>query len=94
MFEWEGNQPDYRTAIKKLKAANSPEVRDEITSELKDLISSNSEEVRLEEIINDDFGSAFYPPGVGLKYQEWLEDILRIFDEPLDKTLPKFVGER
>lgn len=98
MFEWEGNKPDYETAIRKLKVANLPAVRQNIISELAKLISCNFDEEKLEEIVNDDFGSAFYPPGVGLTYQNWLNEILRIFEEPVEKTkrefLPKFVGER
>lgn len=98
MFEWEGSKPDYQMAIRKLKVANLPDVRQKITSELTKIISCNFDEEKLEEIVNDEFGSAFYPPGVGLSYQNWLNEILRIFEEPIEKTkgefLPKFVGER
>lgn len=98
MFEWEDKQPTYKGAIRKLKLDDTVETRKKTIYELKELISCNFDEEKLEEIVNDDFGSAFYPPGVGLTYQNWLKEILRIFEEPVEKTkkefLPKFVGER
>jgi len=98
MFEWEGSDPDYRTAIRKLKAASSPETRKKIISETTKLISRNLDEVELRHVVNREFMSAFYPPGAGLTYQEWLKEVLQIMEEPMEKTtkgfLPKFVGER
>lgn len=98
MFEWENTEPNYQSAIRKLKVDDSPEIRQKNIDELKTLISSNYDEVTLRRIVNRDFGSAFYPPGLGITYQEWLEEILQIMEEPIEKTakefLPKFVGER
>ncbi len=98
MFEWEVKEPNYEAAIRKLKVDDSPETRQKNISELKDLISLKFDEITLRKIINRDFGSGFYPPGIGLTYQEWLESILNLLEEPMEKTtkefLPKFVGER
>ncbi len=98
MFEWEGQEPNYQLAIKKLKIDDSPDIRNKNIGELKSLILLNFDETTLKTIINRDFGSAFYPPGIGLTYQQWLEEILLIYEEPIEKTkkehLPKFVGER
>lgn len=97
MFEWEGRSPNYQAVVRKLKVDDSPEVRQKNVNELRELVSSNLSETMLEEIVDEDFGSAFYPPGIGLTYQEWLEEILRLLEEPMERTkkefLPKFVGE-
>ncbi len=97
MFEWEGREPNYQAAIRKLKMDDSPEVRQKNINELRELVSSNLDEVTLRKIVNKDFRSAFYPPGIGLTYHEWLKVILSILEEPIEKTrsefLPKFVGE-
>lgn len=97
MFEWQGKEPNYQAAIRKLKVDDSPATRQRNISELKDFISLNLDEVTLRKIINRDFGSGFYPPGVGLTCQEWLESVLNLLEEPMEKTtkefLPKFAGE-
>lgn len=97
MFEWHETKPDYRTALRKLKAAGSEQDRQNAITELKQIIALNLGEIELREIINRRFRSAFYPPGAGLTYQQWLEEVLSIFEEPMETTkkhfLPKFVGE-
>lgn len=97
MFEWEDKSPTYEGAIRKLKVDDTVETRRKTIYELKELVSSNFDEQKLEEIVNDDFGSAFYPPGLGMTYQQWLINILQIMEEPIEETkkyvLPKFVGE-
>lgn len=97
MFEWEGNQPDYKAAIRKLNAESEQEVRRKYVAELQDLVNLNYDEDLLREIVNRSFRSAFYPPGIGLSYQQWLEEILKLLREPNEKAkkefLPKIVGE-
>lgn len=51
------------------------------TSELKILIDDQLPEEVLRQVITRELGANIYPPGIGLTYQEWLEDVLQMLED-------------
>lgn len=97
MFEWENLVPDYQSALRKLKLDSEPTSIDKSIFELKKILNSRYDEEKLRDLITKDFGSAFYPSGLDMTYQKWLENVRDILEEPINQSkqynLPKFVGE-
>ena len=97
-FEWLGRKPDYQTVIKYIKTQDSPTINKKAPDELHNFLtlSKDWDEDRLEDVLLYDFSGSIYAPGIGITYREFLEGILKILEEPMEKTrsefIPKFIG--
>jgi hypothetical protein len=95
-YEWNGNEPSFREIIRFYKTNNPKESVAQATKELGILLSEYKSESELEDIMCDGFVNSYYPYGDDSTYLEWLNEILKILEEPIEKTkkefIPKFVG--
>lgn len=97
-FEWQGRKPSYHEVIRHIKITNSLTNIKKATGELQLFLqlSRDWNEDNLEDVLLNDFGNSIYAPGVGITYREFLEGILEILEEPIEKTesefIPKFIG--
>lgn len=98
-YKWDGKEPDYQAVIRFCKVVESDELVEKAIEELKDLIEFGKD-------FDEDYwydyfmhGSSlgYYPPGGNQTYREWLEDVLKILEEPMEKTkkefIPEFIGQ-
>jgi CdiI immunity protein len=93
IYIWEDKKPTYQPLIRKYKT-ESERVKKTI-EQLKDImkIGKGSDEEDWGEIL-DKIGLGYYPPGDNLTYEEWLEDVLKILEEPMEETLRHWIPER
>jgi len=97
-FEWRGRKPNYQEVIKYIKTQDSPTVNKKAPDELREFLalSRDWDENTLDDVLGDDFGNCLFAPAYGVKYREFLESILEILEEPMEKTksefIPKFIG--
>lgn len=98
VFDWKGRRPDYQGVIRHFKTQDSPIRNREIPKELREFLalSKDWDEDKLDDVLEDDFGNCLYAPGYGITYREFLEGILEVLEEPMEKTrsefTPKFIG--
>jgi hypothetical protein len=95
IYIWEGNKPTYQPLIRKYKTEDTQEGIDKTIAQLKDIIiiGKGSDEENWGNIL-DGLSLGYYPPGDNLKYEEWLEDVLKILEEPIEETLKHWIPER
>ncbi len=61
-------------------------------SELKKFLDLNLTESEVEDVM-DEWNIAYYPYGANMTYIEWLNNILTILEEPIEKTRKEFIPE-
>lgn len=96
IYVWESNQPNYQSVIRKYKTEESPEGIEKTIIQLKDILifgNSLSEEEWMN-ILTWGLSLGYYPPGVGIDYKTWLEEILSILQEPANETVKHFTPKR
>lgn len=97
-FDWSGHEKNYKSVVRHIKSIQSEESLSRKIIELKEflILSQNWDEDKLEDVLLKDFSGSIYAPGVGVTYRKFLEDILEILEEPIEKTnrefIPKFIG--
>jgi hypothetical protein len=96
MFDWQGSNPHYAPVVRFYKTHNPLSFTQQTTREVKNLLMLNVEEDYLKEILLNEFALCIRPNYWNLTYREWLENILTILEEPIEKTkkefIPRFVG--
>ncbi len=95
VFDWKGHEPNYKSVIKYIKSVQEPEYLSKKKTELKEFLelSSSWNEDKLEDILLNDFNGSIYAPGVGITYREFLEGILEVLEEPMEKTKSEFIPQ-
>ena len=97
-FEWNGYKKGYKPIVRYHKSIQSEEY---LKKEIKELgefltLSQNWDEDELFEVLLHDFGGTLSAYRFNLTYREFLEGILEILEEPMEKTrsefIPKFIG--
>ena len=97
-FEWKGYEPNFKSLIRYHKSIQSEKYLIREISELREflVLSQSWDEDKLEDVLLYDFSGSIYAPGIGITYREFLEGILKILEEPMEKTrsefVPKFIG--
>lgn len=97
-YDWNGGEPEYKPIIRLFKVKDSPETLQKAIVELKELkkFGESFDDEEWYDYFMTDSSLGYYPPGVGLTYKEWLEDVLIILEEPMEKTnkhfIPEFIG--
>ncbi len=97
-YEWKNNKPNYQAVVRYIKSVQQSEHLSAKISELREFLifSKEWDEDKLEDILLNDFSGSIYAPGIGITYRRFLEDILEILEEPMEKTrsqfIPKFIG--
>ena len=97
-FDWQERKPTYKEVIRHYKTTANTNRVQRALFQLKQFtkISSDWDEDKLREILREDLGNCLYAPGYGMSYREFLEGILEILEEPMEKTksefIPNFIG--
>ena len=94
VYNWEERKPAYQPVVRKYKT-ESKRVGQTI-SELKEImqIGKNFDYDSWVDVLTYDLGLAFRPKGFGLTHQEWLADVLKILEEPMEETRKHFIPKR
>ena len=96
IYAWNGTEPNYQSILRKYKTEDSVEGIKKTIAELKDLITicENFNYDQWVETLSYDLGLGLRPKGFDLSHKEWLEDVLKILEEPIEETLTHFIPER
>jgi len=98
VFDWNGHQKGYQPIVRYHKSIQPDEYLREEIKELREflILSQDWDEDKLEDILLNDFSGSIYAPFFKMTYKEFLEGILKILEEPMEKTksefIPKFIG--
>ncbi len=97
-FDWQGRKPTYKEIIRHYKTTANADRVQRALSQLKEFLalSRTWDDDKIDDILGDDFGNCLFAPAYGMTYREFLEGILEILEEPMEKTrsqfIPKFIG--
>ena len=89
-YLWDG-KPHYAPIVRFFKTNNSQSTVQEAATELKDFLSKEYDEERLEDALYHHFILGLMPSSWGMTFKEWLEDILKILEEPIEKTKKQYI---
>lgn len=81
-YDWAGSEPSYEAIVRQFKAKNPRATVEQATRELAEFIKLPLPDKELKEVVAYDLGCAYYPPGSGQTYREWLEAVLVVLHEP------------
>lgn len=93
-LDWQGESPNYRAVVRFYKTLCSPTELDDTRKQLQRFLALLLDEDQTEDIVSDEFHCAFYPPGGGQTYRQWLEDVLRILDEPVTPSRLRYLDPK
>lgn len=95
VFYWNGQKPSFEGIIRYFKVENQQNYEQEELKELKEFLGLGLSESEVEDVM-DEWNIAYYPYGANMTYIEWLQGILKILEEPIEKTkkefIPGFIG--
>ncbi len=92
-YDWEGKEQHYHTVIRFFKTHNPQTTIEQATRELKAFIAENHDEEHLEDYLYHHFVLGTMPSYWGFTFRGWLEDVLKILEEPMEKTKKEFIPE-
>lgn len=95
VFDWNGHEENYKSIIRYHKSIQSNEYLRKEISELKEFLAFSQywDEDKLEDVLLNDFSGSIYAPGIGITYREFLESILEVLEEPMEKTKSEFIPQ-
>jgi CdiI immunity protein len=89
-YLWDSN-PDYPPIVRFYKTNNGIDWVNQTIAELKEILSKDYDESTLKTIIYRKLHMNLHLPHWNLTYKEWLEDVLRILEEPMEKTKKQYI---
>lgn len=96
VFDWSGETPNYEGVVRYFKLRNRNRYKEDELKELREFLNLKLENNEIESIVRNDWGIAFRPAYINLTHKQWLEKILKILEEPIEKTeqerIPEFIG--
>jgi CdiI immunity protein len=95
-YDWEGKDFHYIAVIRFFKTHNPQSTVEQATRELREFLALNFDEQHLEDALYNQFALGTMPSYWGFTFRDWLEDVLKILEEPMEKTkkhfIPEFIG--
>lgn len=95
-YDWKNTESHYAPVVRFFKTHNPQSTIEQATIELKEFLTLNLDEEHLEDVLHHHFVLQMSVSYWNLTYREWLEDVLKILEEPVEKTkkefIPEFVG--
>lgn len=93
IYDWQNQKPSYPPVIRFFKKVDSPERLKKAVVELKELIKfgENFDDEEWYDYFMSDSSLGYYPPGGKQTYKEWLRDVLKILEEPMEETEKHFI---
>lgn len=92
VFDWKGQNESFEGVVRYFKVRNSEHYEKEELKELKEFLNLGLTESEIENVM-DEWNIAYYPYGANMTYIEWLNDVLGILEEPMEKTKKEFIPE-
>lgn len=92
VFDWKGQESSYEGVIRYFKNRNEETAVNQWKDELRGFLNLKLSESEMEDVM-DEWNIAYYPYGGNLTYIEWLQGILKILEEPIEKTKKEFIPE-
>lgn len=89
-YLWD-EEPNYPPIVRYYKVHNPKRSLEEVTVELKEFLSKGYDESKLKAIIYGEFSMNLHLPHWNLTYKEWLEDVLKILEEPMEVTKKQYI---
>lgn len=93
VFRWDKQQPSFEGVVRYFKLRNIECYEKDELYELRKFLSLELNTDEIENIIRNEWGIAFRPAYINLTYKQWLERILDIFEEPIEKTKKEYIPE-
>ncbi len=92
-YDWQNKKPSYQAIIRYFKVKSSDEATVTAINDLKRLIvfGENFDDEEWYNYFMSDSSLGYYPPGDGLTEYEWLKDVLKILEEPMEETEKHFI---
>jgi hypothetical protein len=93
IYIWEGRKPAYQPVIRNFKTDVLGENIDKTIVQLKDImkIGNDMNEEDFSDFLYEELSLGYYPLGDNLTDQEWIEDVLKILEEPMEETLKHWI---
>lgn len=92
VFDWQGEEPNYRAVVNHFKNTNPRELVKKTADELERFLALPLGDKEIAEATQR-LGSCYYPPADGLGERQWLESVLKILREPASaSSKARFVG--
>ena len=92
-YDWIDKERHYHMVIRFFKTNNPTDWVAQATRELKQFLAEGHDEQHLEDYLYHHFFLGTMPSYWGLTFQGFLEDILKILEEPMEKTKKEFIPE-
>ena len=92
-YDWKGEQPDTEKVVRHYKSIAGKNTLEKVASEMKSLLSENLSETELRNVLIE-LNSAHRAPATHKTYRKWLERILEILEEPMEKTKSELTLQR
>jgi CdiI immunity protein len=92
-YNWENKSPHYYPVIRFFKTHNPQTTVEQATRELKAFLAEGHDEEHLEDYLHHHFALGLNVPYLKITYQNWLKDVLKILEEPMEKTKKEFIPE-
>jgi CdiI immunity protein len=89
-YLWD-KEPHYADIIRFFKVHNSEETVINAPQELREFLSKEYDGEKLEDALHNHLILGLLPSYWNLTYQEWLEDVLRILEEPMEVTKKQYI---
>lgn len=93
IYDWGEREPEYKPVIRFFKKVDSPETLQKAVIELTELIKFGEkfDDEEWYDYFMSDSSLGYYPPGGEQTYKEWLKDVLKILEEPMEETERHFI---
>lgn len=95
VFDWQDQPPMFEGVVRYYKTKAKQEFINRDAEELKDFLNLGLSESEVEDVM-DEWNVAYYPYGRKITYNKWLQGILVLLEEPMEKTkrefIPEFIG--
>jgi hypothetical protein len=91
--DWKGHTPSFEGIVRHFKVIDSKTNAKEEIKELKMFLALNLSDMEIESIMRKDFNLGIRPAYWSFTHKEWLERILEILEEPIEKTKKEFIPE-
>jgi CdiI immunity protein len=92
-YNWEGNNFHYHPVIRFFKTHNPPNWIEQATKELKEFLAEEHDEEHLEDYLYNHFILGTMPSYWGFTFEGFLQDMLKVLEEPIEKTKKEFIPE-
>ena len=90
-YFWGEHEPHYAPVVRFYKTHNPPASVEQAARELKEFLALGFDEERLGDALQHHFVMQMSVSYWGLTFRGWLEEVLKILEEPTEKTKKQFI---